>query len=365
MPVPFFDITRQNHSVQSEINAAVQAVISSGRYILGPNVAELEKEFAAYIGTKYAVAVASGTDALHLALRACGIKEGDEVLLPPFTFVATAEAIAYCGATPIFVDIQPDTFNLDPSKLAMKLTKKTKAILPVHLFGLPAAMDEIMQFANQHGLKAIEDCAQSTGATLNGRQTGAFGDAGCFSFFPTKNLGCFGDGGMITTNDEKMAEEVRVLRMHGSRKTYYHDIIGYNSRLDELQAAILRVKLPLLDSYSKARRKNASFYCSALNNIKGLALPVEPSNTKHTYNQFTVRVKNRDGLKDSLSQKGIPSMIYYPLSLHQQKPFLSSGQSFAESESAQKEVLSLPIFPELTPEEIAFVSSAIKEFCAK
>lgn len=364
MSVPFFDITRQNKSVQAEINAAIQKVVDSGHYILGPNVAELEKEFAAYVGTKYAVGVASGTDALHLALRACGIQAGDEVLLPTFTFVATAEAVAYCGAKPVFVDIEASSFNIAPSALAAKLTPKTKAILPVHLYGQAAAMEPIMSFAKQHGLKVIEDCAQSTGATFNGQQTGAFGDAGCFSFFPTKNLGCFGDGGMITTNDEKVAEEIKVLRMHGSRKTYYHDIIGYNSRLDELQAAILRVKLPLLNNYIKSRRNNAQHYYEALSSLKSVFLPLETPKAQHTYNQFPLRVDKRDQLAEFLKLKGIPSMVYYPLSLHQQKPFLS-GEHYPESEKAQKEVLSLPIFPELTTQELETVSSAIKEFYAK
>ncbi|MFA5839718.1 MAG: DegT/DnrJ/EryC1/StrS family aminotransferase [Candidatus Margulisiibacteriota bacterium] len=364
MSVPFFDITRQNNSVKSAINAAIQAVVDSGRYILGPNVAELEKEFAAYVGTKFAVGVASGTDALHLALRACGIQAGDEVLLPTFTFVATAEAIAYCGAKPVFVDIDASSFNIDPSALEAKLTAKTKAILPVHLYGQAATMGTILTFAKQHRLKVIEDCAQSTGATFNGQQTGAFGDAGCFSFFPTKNLGCFGDGGMITTNDEKVAEEIKVLRMHGSRKTYYHDIIGYNSRLDELQAAILRIKLPLLNNYIKARRNNAQHYYEALASLKSVSLPFETSKAQHTYNQFTLRVDKRDQLAEFLKAKGIPSMVYYPLSLHQQKPFLS-GEHYPASEKAQKEVLSLPIFPELTPEELETVSSAIKEFYTK
>ncbi len=364
MSVPFFDITRQNKVVQAQIDSALKSVVDSGRYILGSNVAELEKEFAAYVGTKFAVGVASGTDALHLALRACVIQAGDEVLLPTFTFVATAEAIAYCGARPVFVDIETSSFNIDPSALAAKLTSKTKAILPVHLYGQAASMESIMSFAKQHNLKVIEDCAQSTGATFNGQQTGAFGDAGCFSFFPTKNLGCFGDGGMITTNDEKVAEEIKVLRMHGSRKTYYHDIIGYNSRLDELQAAILRVKLPLLNNYIKARRKNAEHYYQILKDLKSVSLPLETSKAQHTYNQFTLRVDKRNQLAEFLKAKGIPSMVYYPLSLHQQKPFLS-GEHYSVSEKAQSEVLSLPIFPELTTEELKAVSSAVKEFYTK
>lgn len=365
MSVPFFDITRQNQALEKEISSAIDRVVSSGRYILGENVAHLEQEVAAYCGTKFAVGVASGTDALHLALRACGIKAGDEVITSPFTFVATAEAIAYCGATPVFVDIEPKTFNISAAGIVKKVTLKTKAILPVHLYGQACEMDKIMQLAKKHNLKVIEDCAQAFGAEYQGQKVGSFGDAGCFSFFPTKNLGCFGDGGMITTNDDKIAEEVRVLRGHGSRKTYHYDLIGYNSRLDELQAAILRGKLPHLESYIKARRRNANIYHKHLKNVADVALPFELKDARHTFNQFTLRVKVRDELLEFLKTKGIGSMVYYPLSLHLQKAFKDlkyKKGGFPLSEAAQDEVLSLPIFPELSEEQIAEVCFAIQNY---
>lgn len=365
MSVAFFDITKQNQALEKEINIAIDSVVKSGRYILGENVAQLEKEIAAYCGTKYAVGVASGTDALHLALRACGVKEGDEVITSPFTFVATAEAISYCEATPVFVDIEPKTFNIDATGIEKRVTRKTKAILPVHLYGQACEMGKIMEIAKRHGLKVIEDCAQAIGAECEGKKVGSFGDAGCFSFFPTKNLGCFGDGGMITTNDEKIAEEVKVLRGHGSRKTYHYDLIGYNSRLDELQAAILRAKLPHLDSYIKARRKNANLYHKNLKEVSELTLPHELKNAKHTFNQYTLKVKARDELFEFLKTKGIGAMVYYPLSLHLQAAFSRLGHkpgSFPESEAAQEEVLSLPTYPELNEEQVGEACLALRDY---
>jgi len=368
MAIPFFDLTRQNQAVRPQLDAAINQVVDKARFILGDNVAQLEKEFAAYCGTKYAIGVASGTDALHLALKACGIKEGDEVITTPFTFVATAEAIAYCGAKPVFVDIEPNTFNIDPSLIGKKLTKKTKAILPVHLYGLAANMTEITKLAKEHGLRVVEDCAQATGAAIGGRRVGGFGDAGCFSFFPTKNLGCFGDGGMITTNDEKLAEEIKVLRGHGSRKTYHYDIIGYNSRLDELQAAVLRVKLPLLDSYIVARQKRASIYYKHFKGLKELALPHEPAGYLHTYNQYTVMIEDRDELFEYLKTKAVGAMVYYPLALHLQKPFLDlkhGSGDFPVCERTQDRVLSLPIFPELTEQEAEDACHVIADYFAR
>jgi len=354
MAIPFFDITRQNAALRHEIDAAIARVIDKGRFILGDNVAQLEKEFAAYCGTKFAVGVASGTDALHLALKACGVKSGDEVITSPFTFVATAEAIDYCGAKPVFVDIEPNTFNIDPSAIAKKITKKTKAILPVHLYGLAANMDEIRKVAAKHGLKVVEDCAQATGAAMNGRRVGSFGDAGCFSFFPTKNLGCFGDGGMITTNDEKLAEEIKILRGHDSRKAYHYDVIGYNSRLDELQAAIIRIKLPQLDNYLASRQKKASIYYKHFKDLADISLPREPKGFTHTYNQYTILSKDRNELFEFLKTKNVGAMVYYPLSLHLQEAFLGLKHQlgdFPVSEKTQDQVLSLPIFPELTDQE--------------
>lgn len=365
MSVTFFDITRQNQALEKELAAAIDKVVRSGRYILGENVAALEKEVAAYVGAKYAVGVASGTDALHLALKACGIKAGDEVITSPFSFVATAEAIAYCGATPVFVDIEPNTFNLDPKKIEKSVNTKTKAILPVHLYGQACDMAPILDIAKQHSLEVIEDCAQAFGAEYSGKQVGSLGDAGCFSFFPTKNLGCFGDGGMVTTNDEKVAEEIKVLRGHGSRKTYHYDLIGYNSRLDELQAAILRVKLPFLASYLDSRRKNSELYINNLKDISDLVLPFALPAGKHTYNQFTLRVKARDQLFEHLKTSQVSSMVYYPLALHLQTVFsglMHRPGGFPACEAAQAEVLSLPIYPELKESEIDEVCFAIRSF---
>jgi dTDP-4-amino-4,6-dideoxygalactose transaminase len=365
MSVPFFDIKRQNENLKKEIEAAISEVVASGRFILGPNVAALENEVAAYCGVKHAIGVASGTDALHLALRACGVKAGNEVITSPFTFVATAEAIAYCGATTVFTDIEPKTFNIDAEKVEKKITKKTRAILPVHLYGQTCQMDKISKICQKHGIKMIEDCAQAIGAEYAGKKAGSFGEAGCFSFFPTKNLGGFGDGGMVTTNDEKIAEEIKVLRGHGSRKTYHYDIIGYNSRLDELQAAILRMKLRHTEDFSRARRKNSNIYHKHLNSVNQIALPFEWPNGKHVFNQYTIRVKERDDLFEYLKVKGIGAMVYYPLSLHLQKAFADLGHKpgdFPESEAAQDEVLSLPIFPELADQEIEQVCHALKEF---
>lgn len=365
MPVSFFDITRQNHLNQKEIDQAIEKVILSGKYILGENVSAFENEVAQYSAAKYAIGVASGTDALHLALRAVGVSPGDEVITTPFTFVATAEAIVYCGATPIFVDIEPNTFNIDPLKIKAKITKKTKALLPVHLYGQPCDMIKIMQTAREYKLKVVEDCAQSFGAEFGNKKVGTLGDAGCFSFFPTKNLGCFGDGGLVLTNDEKIAEEIKVLRGHGSRKTYHYDLIGYNSRLDEIQASVLRVKLKSISNYLLFRRKIANFYKRKLGNIKELFLPRELLGGKHTFNQYTIRLKDRDEIYEFLKTRGIGSMVYYPLSLHLQNAFshLKHRQGdFPQSESAQAEVLSLPIFPELKNDEMEAVVLAIKEF---
>ncbi|MCU0640947.1 MAG: DegT/DnrJ/EryC1/StrS family aminotransferase [Candidatus Margulisbacteria bacterium] len=365
MAVPFFDISRQNNSQKAELDQVIRTVIDSGRYILGENVAALEKEVAAFVGTKFAVGVASGTDALHLAIRAAGVGPGDEVITSPFTFVATIEAIAYCGATPVFVDIEPNTFNVDPLAIEAKITRKTKALLPVHLYGQSCQMESIMALANKHKLLVIEDCAQSMGATFNGQQVGSFGAAGCFSFFPTKNIGCFGDGGLVTTNDQALYEEIKVLRGHGSRTTYHYDLVGYNSRLDELHAAILRVKLRNIGALLDARRRNAAFYAKELAGLSHLTLPSELSGARHTYNQFTVRSTRREALVAHLKAAGVPAMVYYPLSLHLQAAYSSLGYKlgdFPVSESAQSEVLSLPIFPELTSAELASVAAAVKDF---
>lgn len=361
MPISIFDITEQNKPLQKELDDAILSVAKSGRYILGDTVAAFEKEFAAHNGSKFAVGVASGTDAIHLALKAAGIKAGDEVITSPFTFVATIEAIVYCQAKPVFVDIDPVTFNIDPAGIKAKITSRTKALLPVHLYGLAADMSKIMPLAQEYGLAVVEDCAQATGATSGGQKVGTFG-LGAFSFFPTKNLGCFGDGGAITTDDEKIAHELKCLRNHGSHQQYHHEEIGFNSRLDALQAAVLSVKLKHIGTYLKNRQRNAALYQKELAGVKQVILP---SGAGHTYNQFTLRVKDRDNLKTFLAGKGVPSMVYYPISLHLQEAYLSLGGKKGDlpaSEQVQAEVLSLPIYPELPEASILEVCAAIKDF---
>lgn len=367
MSVPFFDLKLQNSRIRGDIDAAMSAVVDSAAFILGPNVSELEKEVAAYHGAKYAVGVASGTDALHLSLIAAGIKEGDEVITTPFTFVATAEVISYIGAKPVFVDIDPLSFNIDPEKIMKAVNKRTRAIIPVHLFGQPADMDRIMDLAAKNKIKVIEDSCQAIGAKYFGKHVSTIGDAGCVSFFPTKNLGGFGDGGMIITNSEDIYNTARILRGHGSRISYHYDMVGYNSRLDEMQAAVLRVKLRHLESWMEARRKNASLYNKLLAGVD-IVTPTEGKDLRHVYNQYTIKTKRRSQLQEFLKQKGIGSMVYYPVSLHIQKVYEHLGYkkgSIVNAESVQEEVLSLPIFPELTEDQVSEVAAAIKEFHSK
>ncbi|MBN1475009.1 MAG: DegT/DnrJ/EryC1/StrS family aminotransferase [Syntrophaceae bacterium] len=359
--IPMVDLKRQYHALKNEIDAAVADVLESAQFILGPNVGKLEEEVAAYHGLSHAVSVANGTDALLLALRACDIKEGDEVITTPFTFIATAEVVALLGAIPVFVDIRPDTFNLDCSQIKSKITAKTKAIIPVHLFGHPADMDPIMDIAREKNLKVIEDCAQAFGAKYKGRKVGSIGDIGCFSFFPSKNLAGYGDGGMVITKDETIAGRIRMLRNHGSSKRYYHHVIGYNSRLDEIQAAIIRVKLKRIDEYNEARRRNAAAYCSAINK-KEIILPSAAPGCEHVYHQFTIRTKHRDKLSAVLGQNNISSAIYYPVPLHRQEAFLNLynlKDSLPQAEACAGDVLSLPMFPELSEEEIKIIAGLI------
>ena len=319
--IPMVDLKRQYHSLKNEIDQAISNVLEQTQFILGPNVKALEEEVAAYHNLPHAVGVANGTDALLLALRACGIQAGDEVITTPFTFIATAEVIAQLNATPVFVDIRPDTFNIDSNKIAAKITSKTKAIIPVHLFGHPADMKPIVDIAQKYNLKVIEDCAQAFGATYDGQKVGTFGDAGCFSFFPSKNLAGYGDGGMVITKNKEVAQQVKVLRNHGSNVRYYHHAVGYNSRLDEIQAAIIRVKLKQINQMNDARRLNASAYCSAITR-KDIILPTEVDGCRHVYHQFTLRSKYRDIIAKALQEKGIASAIYYSVPLHRQEVFL-------------------------------------------
>jgi dTDP-4-amino-4,6-dideoxygalactose transaminase len=361
--IPILDLKRQYAAIREEMDAAVLGVLAAGAYINGPNVQAFEKELAAYCGTAHAVALNSGTDALHLALRALGIGAGDEVITTPFTFVATTEAIGMVGATPVFVDIDPNTLNLDPAAIEAAITPRTRAVLPVHLYGLPAAMDEILNITRRHSLFVVEDCAQAIGASWNGRPAGSMGNVGCLSFFPSKNLGAYGDGGAIVTDDAELAAHVRRLRAHGAAVKYYHDELGVNSRLDELQAAVLRVKLRYLDGWIERRREVAGRYTSRLEKLSPIGLTTTPPEARHAYHQFTIRVAERDAIAQALSGCGIQTMVYYPVPLHLQGVHANLGLgpgSFPHAERAAQEVLSLPMFPELQTDEIDRVLEAVE-----
>lgn len=350
--IPICDLKGQYQTLREQMLRAVDEVFTGGHFINGPNVKALESEVAQYLGASHAVAMNSGTDALHLALRALDIGPGDEVITTPFTFVATTEAIGIVGATPVFVDIDPRTYNIDTAQIEAAITPRTRAILPVHLYGCPAEMDEIMTIARKHNLAVVEDCAQSIGATYGERYTGTIGTFGCFSFFPSKNLGAYGDGGMLVTNDEALAARARSLRGHGGRIKYYHEELGVNSRLDEVQAAILRVKLPHLNDWIEKRRAAAGRYTAAIAGL-GLQVPVEPEDARHVYHQYTLRVAERDRVQADMKAAGVESMIYYPVPLHLQKVHAHLGVrkgAFPESERAAGEVLSIPMYPEITAE---------------
>jgi dTDP-4-amino-4,6-dideoxygalactose transaminase len=365
MNVPMLDLAAEYRDLEAEVAEAVRKVIISGRFILGPEGEALEHEVAAYLGVKHAVAVASGTDALHLALRAAGIGPGDEVITPSFTFIAAAEAVSYVGARAVFVDIDPATYNLDPAACEAAIGPATRAVIAVHLFGQTADLPAIDTICRRRGLTLIEDCAQAIGADFDGRRAGAWGALGCFSFYPTKNLGAYGDAGMVVTNDPKLAELVRMLRHHGSRITYRHEMIGYNSRLDELQAAILRIKLKHLDHWNAQRRERAGLYRRLLAGSP-VGLPVEHGRGAHVYHQFTVRAPLRDALREELAARGVASAIYYPVPVHQQPVYAPEygSVSLPVSERAAREVLSLPIYPQLTESAVKSVCDALREAAA-
>jgi len=365
MRIPMVDLATQYRELKPQLEPALLAALEATQFILGPNVQAFEAEAAAYLGVKHAISCANGTDALHLALRALGLGPGDEVITTPFTFIATAEAIAYVGAKTVFVDIDPRSFNLDVAQVAAAIGPRTKALLPVHLFGQPANMAALQALAQQHGLHLIEDCAQSFGAKVAGRMTGSIGDVSAFSFFPSKNLGCFGDGGMVSTQSDALAETLRMLRNHGSKVRYYHDIIGYNSRLDELQAVVLRAKLPRIDHYNQQRRRVAQRYQAGLAGLP-LQTPFEDGIGQHVYHQYTLLCERRDALQQALSAAQIASAIYYPVPLHQQKVFAAeaAGQSFPVTESVARRCLSLPIYPELSDAAIDEVCAVIRQTLA-
>jgi dTDP-4-amino-4,6-dideoxygalactose transaminase len=364
--IPIFSPTPQYLSLKREIDAAIACVLASGQFILGPNVRSFERELATYIGVADAVGLNSGTDALTLALRALEIGLGDEVITTPFTFFATSEAIVQTGATPIFVDIEPATFNIDPALIEAAITPRTRAILPVHLYGLPADMPAIMTIARRHRVHVVEDCAQAIGAEIDGRRVGSFGDAGCFSFFPTKNLGAYGDGGALTTDNPELAARVRSLRAHGSEQKYVHAEVGMNSRLDELQAAVLRVKLPHLERFNAARQAVAQRYDLALAGMDDVTPPAQPQGRRHVYHQYTCRSPRRDALTASLAGQGVQTMVYYPVPLHLQKVHANLGLregAYPNAEAAAREAFSLPIYPELSEEEQWRVIDALALAC--
>ena len=364
--VPLLDLTRQYQDLKTDIDRAVLDLLASGSYVLGPAVSEFEEAAASYLGVKHAIGVANGTDALLLSLRALGIGPGDEVITTPFSFIATAEVVSLLGATPVFIDIDPVSFNIDPNLLEAAITSRTRAIVPVHLFGLPAAMREINEIAARHNLKVLEDSAQGWGASIDGVACGALGDVASFSFFPSKNLGACGEGGLISTDDDALADKVRMLRVHGQSRRYIHDEIGYNSRLHALQAAILNVKLPHSDRWNDARRQNAERYRELLGDLP-LVLPTETPGAHHVYHQYTLRLENREPVCEALTKADCGWAIYYPVPLHLQPVYASLGMregDLPHAEEAARQVLSLPIFPELKPEELEIVARAVRVGCA-
>lgn len=361
-PIPALDLMAQYKSIESEIKTAIFEVLGSQHFILGPNVKALEEEVSRYCERSFGVGVASGTDALILALRAAGVGAGDEVIVPSFSFIATADTVSLLGAVPVFVDIDADSFCIQPAQIEERITKRTKAIIPVHLYGHPAEMDAILMLAREHKLLVIEDNAQAIGATYRGKRTASFGDFGCISFFPSKNLGGFGDGGMVVTNSQEIGARLRSLRAHGATKKYYTVEQGWNSRLDEIQAAILRVKLRHLDSWSAGRRQRAAQYDRLLTGIKGIVVPRVANDCQHVYHQYTIRVPKRDKVQKALADMGIASTVYYPTPIHLQPIYAALGYKagdLPETEKAAQEVLSLPIYPELTDEQVEQVAQGL------
>lgn len=367
MKIPMLDLSEQYSTIKDEVLSKLDEVMSSSQFILGNHVKQVENDIAEISKTIHGIGVGNGSDAIHIALQAAGVGEGDEVITTAFTFFATAGSIARANATPVFVDIDPVTFNIDSTKIEAAITEKTKAIIPVHLYGQMSDMDPIMEIAKKYNLHVIEDAAQAIGSTYKGKQVGEMSSAATYSFFPTKNLGAYGDGGMVVTNDDDLAEQARVIRVHGSKPKYHHHVLGYNSRLDELQAAVLSVKLPYLPTWSESRRKHAAYYTEKLNEVVGdnIETPVEVEGNYHVFHQYTLRVEKRDELQAFLKEQGIATMIYYPIPLHLQPVFEDLGYKegdLPETEKAAKEALSLPMFPELKQEQQDYVIEKIVEF---
>ncbi len=360
--IPGLDLRAQYASIREEIQAAIQSVLDSQIFILGPQVQALEQELATYCGTRFAIGVASGTDALLLALYACGVRPGDEVIVPAFSYIASADVVSLLGAKPVFADIDPTTFTLDPDRLEKLLTRRTRAIIPVHLYGQTANMDPLLQMAQQRNLQVIEDAAQAIGATYRSKRAGSMGQVGCLSFYPTKNLGAYGDGGMILTNSPELHEKLRALRVHGETRKYVSAEQGWNSRLDEIQAAVLRVKLRHLDQWNRERRGLAKRYSEVLANVRGVTPPKVAEWGDHVFHQYTVRVLQRDRRQKYLAEQGISSTVYYPVPLHLQPIYqhlVNVAGSLPEAERASHECLSLPIYPEMSSEQVGRVVEAL------
>lgn len=361
--IPFLDLKAQYKSIKPELDSAVLSVLESTQYVLGDQVAAFEREFASYCGAKHGIAVNTGTSALHLALLAAGVGPGDEVITIPFTFVATVSAVGYIGAVPVFVDIDPRTFTMDPAQLEQKITPRTKAILPVHLYGQMADMNAIMEIANRHGIPVIEDACQAHGAEYQGRRAGSIGVSGCFSFYPGKNLGACGEGGMVVTSDDAQAKKIRMLRDWGQEKRYHHVLKGFNYRMEGIQGAVLGVKLRHLETWTEARRSHAREYDALLADAQGITAPEQVAGRRHVYHIYAVRSADRDGLQQLLQSEGIHTGLHYPIPVHLQEAHADLGYrsgDFPHSESAAREVLSLPMFPELTSAQVEEVVTAVR-----
>jgi dTDP-4-amino-4,6-dideoxygalactose transaminase len=360
--IPFFNFKREYTEIQQEISEAIERVFESGRFVLGNEGAAFELEFSSYIGAKYGIGVNSGSDALFLALKALGIDENSEVITVSHTFVSTVDGIVRCGAKPVFVDVEPDTYCIDTAKIEEKITERTKAILPVHLYGHPADLDQVLKIAKQYDLSVVEDACQAHGTEYKGRKVGSFGDVGCFSFYPVKNLGAYGDGGMVTTNNSSAAESVRALRNYGQSRKYYYDLVGINSRLDELQAAVLRVKLSRLDEWNEKRRRLAQLYKEILEQTD-VVLPSEATYAKHAYHLFVIRLAGRDNCQRFLQKNGIQTQIHYPIPVHEQKAYAAFEETkdLSVTQTICNEILSLPLYPSLTAEEVTYIGGVTKD----
>lgn len=364
MNVPFIDFSEQYQTVKDEVQTGMNSVFERGAFILGQEVKDFEEEFAQFCDVKYGVGVNSGTDALYLALSALNVTVGDEVIIPSFTFIATALCISYTGAKPIFVDVEDQTYNIDPQKLKEVITDKTKVIMPVHLYGQAANMDEINAIAKERGIAVVEDACQSHGASYNGKKVGSLGDISCFSFYPTKALGAFGDGGIVVTNSEEISQKIQMLRDYGRKDRYAHQIKGYNSRLDTVQAVVLSAKLKHLDQWNKMRADNAAIYCDLLKDVEGVVLPTVKEGQTHVFQTFAVRVDQRDVVLEKMKEKGIGVLIHYPIPVHLQEAYADLGYGkgdYPVSEKLSDSVLSLPMFPHMKKEQVEYVAHSLKE----